>query len=287
MKTAENFAAITAPTQFVNVNGINFAYRRFGNKTGFPLVHLQHFTGTMENWDPKVLDNLAKDREVIIFDNKGVAGTNGKTPDTIFEIAKDTIAFIDALELTKINLLGFSMGGMVAQQVTLYRPDLINKLILIGTAPRGGHDIEDFSPEVWAMFAKEYELPYGLLLETLFTSSPESQKAGHAFLSRIQERVVDRDTEISEFVAPAQSAAITDWARTNPGEFDYLKDIKVPVFILTGDNDIIFPSVNSSILKDNLPDAQLIVYPNANHGAQYQYPELFVKQLNLFLEGVK
>lgn len=288
MTTTENFTAATVPTNYVDVNGTKFAYRRFGNKAGLPLVHLQHFTGTMENWDPKVLDALALNREIIIFDNRGVAGTEGETPDTIAAIAKDAVSFIDALGLKKIDLLGFSMGGMVAQQVTLNRPELINKLILIGTAPRGGHDAEDFSPEVWAIFAKEFPTEYEIVLETLFSPTASSQVAGNAFLDRIKNvRTEGRDAKITEQVAPAQSSAITNWARMTPGDYSYLKAIKQPVFVLTGHNDIIFPTVNSFLLQQNLPDAQLIIYPDSNHGAQYQFPELFVKQLNLFLEGVK
>jgi pimeloyl-ACP methyl ester carboxylesterase len=288
MKTNIEYTASTVPTQFVSVNGTSFAYRRFGNKAGLPLVHLQHFTGTMENWDPKVLDALAQDREIIIFNNRGIASTGGETPDSIAAIAKDSAAFIDALGLKKIDLLGFSMGGMVAQQVTLDRPELINKLILLGTAPRGGHEIDDFTPEVWAIFAKEFPSEYEILLETLFSPTPTSQQAAHEFLSRVKDgRTENRDSKISEQVAPAQSAAIKGWASITPGDYNYLKAIKQPVFVLTGHNDIIFPTVNSFLLQQNLPDAQLIIYPDSNHGAQYQFPELFVKQLTAFLEGIK
>ncbi|MDB5281933.1 MAG: alpha/beta hydrolase fold protein [Bacteroidota bacterium] len=288
MKTNIEYTASTVPTQFISVNGTPFAYRRFGNKAGLPLVHLQHFTGTMENWDPKVLDALALDREIIIFNNRGVASTGGETPDSIAAIAQDAAAFIDALGLKKIDLLGFSMGGMVAQQITLDRPELINKLILLGTAPRGGHEIDDFTPEVWAIFAKEFPSEYEILLETLFSPTSTSQQAAHEFLSRVKDgRTENRDSKISEQVAPAQSAAIKDWANITPGDYTYLKAIKQPVFVLTGHNDIIFPTVNSFLLQQNLPDAQLIIYPDSNHGAQYQFPELFVKQLTAFLEGIK
>jgi pimeloyl-ACP methyl ester carboxylesterase len=288
MKTNIESIALTVATQFVDVNGTAFAYRRFGNKAGLPLVHLQHFTGTMENWDPKVLDAMAQNREIIIFDNRGVASTGGETPDSISAIAKDAAAFIDALGLTKIDLLGFSMGGMVAQQLTLDRPELINKLILLGTAPRGGHEIDDFTPEVWAIFSKEFPSEYEILLETLFSPTATSQQAGQEFLDRVKNgRTEGRDSKITEQVAPAQSAAIKGWAAMSPGDYSYLKAIKQPVFVLAGHNDIIFPTVNSFLLQQNLPDAQLIIYPDSNHGAQYQFPELFVKQLTAFLEGIK
>jgi pimeloyl-ACP methyl ester carboxylesterase len=242
----------------------------------------------MENWDPKLLDLLAKDREVIIFDNKGVAATGGQTPDTIGAIAKDAEAFIDALGLKKIDLLGFSMGGMVAQQITLDRPQLINRLVLLGTAPRGGHEIETFTPEVLAMFEVQHPTEFELLLDTLFSPTPTSQNAGNEFLQRVKyERTEGRDSKISDQVAPAQSAAITSWARMSPGDYSYLKAIKQPVFVLAGHNDVIFPTVNAFILQQNLPDAQLIIYPDSNHGAQYQFPELFAQQLTLFLNGVQ
>jgi pimeloyl-ACP methyl ester carboxylesterase len=288
MKSKTVFTASTVPTQFVDVDGTQFAYRRFGNNEGLPLVHLQHFTGTMENWDPKVLDLLARNREVIIFDNKGVAGTGGKVPDTIGAIAKDAEAFIDALGLEKIDLLGFSMGGMVAQQITLDRPELINRLMLLGTAPRGGHEIETFTPEVMAMFEVEHPSEFELLLDTLFSPTRTSQKAGNKFLQRVKyERTEGRDSKISDQVAPAQSAAITNWARMTPGDYSYLKAIKQPVFVFMGHNDVIFPTVNAFLLQQNLPNAQLIIYPDSSHGAQYQFPELFVEQLNLFLNGVQ
>ncbi|TRW22531.1 alpha/beta hydrolase [Flavobacterium zepuense] len=287
MKTSTDFTALTVPTQFADVNGTAFAYRRFGKKQNLPLVLLQHFTGTLENWDPYVLDGISKNREVIIFDNRGVAGTGGETPDSIAAIAKDAIAFIDALGLEKIDLLGFSMGGMVAQQITLNRPELINRLILVGTAPSGVRDIETFSPEVWAMFEKEYNQPDELLLETLFTPSAASQKAGSQFLNRIRERVVDRDSNITDKVAPAQATAIAGWSQINRGNFDYLKLIKQPTLVVSGDSDIIFPTVNSVLLQQNLPNAHLIIYPDSNHGALYQYPNLFISQVSLFLEGVE
>jgi pimeloyl-ACP methyl ester carboxylesterase len=286
MNTTLTATAITAPTQYVDAAGIRFAYRRFGNPAGLPLVHLQHFIGTLENWDPQVLDALAQDREIIIFDNRGIASTDGETPTSIAAIAQDAAAFLEALGLKQIDLFGYSMGGMVAQQLTLDHPALVRRLILIGTAPRGGHEIDDFTPEVWAIFAKEFPSPYEVLLETLFTPSVASQQAGHKFLGRIRARVEDRDSEIGAQVAPAQVAAIAGWAKTTPGDYSYLKAIKQPVFVLVGGNDIIFPPFNSYLLQQNLPDAQLIVYPDANHGPQYQYPELFVKQLTLFLDGV-
>lgn len=278
--------AINAPTQFVEVNGNKIAYRRFGKKEGLPLVFIQHFTGTMENWDPLVLDGMAKTREVIIFDNTGIASSTGKTPDNIADNAKDVAAFIYALGLKKIDLLGFSMGGMQAQQVTLDHPDLVNRLVLVGTAPRGGEGSAVFSPKVMAMFTETYKYPDEILLKTLFLPTPSSQKAGRAFLDRIRARKENRDIAINSQVAPAQTAAIKSWGEINKGNYDYLQDIKQPTLVVMGKDDVIFPSVNGYILQQHLPNAYLIMYPDTSHGVQDQFPNLFVKQLTIFLDGL-
>lgn len=276
----------TAPTQFVKVNDTRFAYRRFGKKgQNLPLVFFQHFTGTLDNWDPAVLDPLSQEREIIIFDNKGIASSEGEPPHSIAEIASDAEAFIDALGLKKVDLFGFSMGSFVAQQVALDRPNLVNKIILVGSGPRGGEDLETFSPEVWALFDKPYEQPDELLLDTFFAPSETSQAAGRLFLDRIRSRKEDRDVAISEKVVPAQLAAISEWGKKGPHSFDYLAGITHPVLLVTGKKDIIFPTINSYLLQQYLPDAQLLLYPDSNHGSQYQFHYHFVTQVRLFLNG--
>jgi pimeloyl-ACP methyl ester carboxylesterase len=278
------FTHNTAPTQFVDVNGYKIAYRRFG-KTGrhLPLVFFQHFTGTLDNWDPAVLDPLSQEREIIIFDNKGIARSEGEPPHTIAEIAADAEAFIDKLGLTKIDLFGFSMGSFVAQQIALDKPTLVNRIILVGAGPRGGEDLETFSPEVWALFDKQYAQPDELLLDTFFASTASSQAAGRLFLDRIRSRKDDRDIAISDKVVPAQLAAIAEWGKKRPGSFGYLNKITHPVLVVTGKKDIIFPTVNSYLLQQHLPDAQLLLYPDSNHGSLYQFHEHFVIQVRLFL----
>jgi pimeloyl-ACP methyl ester carboxylesterase len=278
--------ASTVATQYIDVAGKKFAYRRFGKKNTYPLVFTNYLTGTMDNWDPAVINELAKDREVILFDNAGVAASQGQTPDNIADMAKDAADFIHALGLKKIDLFGFSIGGMVAQQLTLDQPEMIHRLILIGTGPRGGEGMQDYTPEVWALFKKKYEHADELLLETFFTSSEASQKAGRAYLSRIRARV-DKDAALGEKVVPAQLAAIFSWGKMPADNYDYLKAIKQPVLVIHGDKDIICPTVNAFILKQHLPDAQLIIYPDTNHSPQNQTPNLFVKQVNLFLAGVQ
>ncbi|BAV04901.1 hydrolase, alpha/beta fold family [Filimonas lacunae] len=238
----------------------------------------------MDNWDPAVIDGFAREREVIIFDNAGVASSDGQTPDTIQAMAKDAVAFIDALGLKEIHLLGFSIGGMVAQQITVDRPDLVKKLILIGTGPRGGERMEDYSPEVWALFKKQYPQPDELLLDTFFTPTKESQQAGWAYLKRIRARS-QKEPSLTDKVVPAQLAAIFGWGKKKPGSFEYLQQMQLPVLIVHGDQDIICPTVNGVILKEQLPNASLIVYPDANHAPHYQYPALFLQQALHFLNS--
>lgn len=280
--TGSTYTARTVPTSYVEVQGVKFAYRRYGKKNGVPLVFTNYLTGTMDNWDPAVIDGFAKDREVIIFDNAGVSGSEGKTPDTIAAMARDAAIFIDILGLKRIDLLGFSIGGMVAQQLTYDHPELIRKLILIGTGPRGGERMADYSPQVWALFKKQYPHPDELLLETFFTATRKSQKAGWDYLNRIRARV-QKDPSLTDKVVPAQLAAIFSWGKPHENSFEYLKQIKQPTLVVHGDQDIICPTVNSVILKEHLTNASLIIYPDTNHAPHYQYPALFLQQATQFL----
>ena len=269
----------TAPTQFVEANGIRFAYRRFGRTGGVPLVFNQHFRGTMDYWDPAITDGLAGNREVIIFNNAGVSSSSGLVPASIQGMGANAIAFIMALGLAKVDVLGFSIGGMVAQEIAVQAPDLLRRLILVGTGPRGADMITSKSAEI---FASAYNSPEHLWLAVHFSPSLSSQAAGFAFLERKLLRT-DRDPEVSEEAAAAQREAIGKYMAPADNVFDYLKNIRQPTLIVQGSNDVIVPTVNSYILQQNLPNAQLILYPDANHGSLYQYPELFVSQADQFL----
>lgn len=275
----------TAPTQFVDAAGIRFAYRRFGKTGGIPLLFNMHFTGTMDHWDPNVTDGIAGEREVVLFNNAGISSTSGETPTSIYEMARYAEAFIDALGITKIDVLGFSMGGLIAQQITLDRPELVNKLILVGTGPKGGEGMQSLTPEALEIFGATYEVPEELWLKVFFTPSAGSQAAGRKFLDRISRRMGDRDPQIKETVAGAQVAALNAYNVITEDRYADLKEIKQPTLVVNGSNDVIIYTVNSYILQQNLPNAQLILYPDANHGSQYQYPELFVKHVNLFLNS--
>src|SRR2546425_3573195 len=229
----------------------------------------------------------AKEREVIIFNNAGVASSTGEVPTAFAGMAKNAEAFIDGLGLTKVDLLGFSIGGMVAQQIILDRPELVRKLILVGTAPRNfdaGNGQGHITPETAAIFGATYNPPENLWLKVFFTDSEKSQAAGRAFLKRYLSRTENRDTPISNNVAPAQIAAIGEWG-SQPGErFAYLRNIKQPTLVVSGNHDVIVFTVNSLHLVQNLPNAKLILYPDANHGSWYEYHEDFVFELNRFLD---
>lgn len=273
----------TAPTQFVEAKGVRFAFRRFGKTGGVPLVFNIHFNGTMGHWDPMVADGFAKDREVILFNNVGVSSSSGEVPTNIQEMGANAIAFIEALGLTTVDVLGFSIGGYVAQEITLQAPNLVRRLVLVGSGPRGGEHIATITAEMQQIYGAAYdEESDHLWLYGFFTPSETSQAAGREFLKRFRLRNKDRDPDVSEKGALAQLEAMAKWGAPQES-FDYLKAITQPVLVVHGDKDVIVYTANSLILQQNLPNAQLILYPDANHGSQYQYPELFVRHVSMFL----
>jgi pimeloyl-ACP methyl ester carboxylesterase len=275
----------TAPTQFVEANGIRFAYRRFGKSGGVPLVFNMHFIGTMDHWDPLVTDGLAATREVILFNNAGISSSSGEVPGSAEAMAANAAALIKALGLARVDVLGFSLGGFVAQALTLAHPGLVRRLVLVGTGPRGGEGMATLTREAQSVFGSSYANPDELWLGAFFTASAASQVAGRAFLTRFRLRQQGRDPEISETVAPAQIEAIGKWGAPRADAFDYLRRITHPTLVINGSNDVIIYTVNSFILQQNLPNAQLILYPDSNHGSQYQYPALFVADVTRFLDA--
>src|ERR1700720_2712037 len=277
----------TAPTQFVEANGIRFAYRRFGNAAGVPLAFMQHFRGGMDHWDPTVTDGFAEHRPVILFDNAGVAASTGETPDTIDAMADHAADFIGALGLVQIDLLGFSIGGYIAQTLVLRRPELIRRLILVGTGPRAGEPPQDPKYAEYGSLTdpKTGQSPLEAFLYLFFRPSGTSQFAGKAFWARRHGRKEDVDLPTSAQTMAAQRSAITEWRQTRGERFAELKAITQPTLVVSGHNDIMVPTVNSFTLSQNIPDAQLIVYPDAGHGSLFQYPELFVTHGRIFLDG--
>src|SRR6478752_4715530 len=201
----------TAPTQHVQANGIRFAYRRFGKAGGSPLVFNMHFMGTMDHCDPAVTDGFAKEREVILFDNAGVSSSSGDVPRSVAEMGANAIAFIKALGLKQVDVLGLSIGGFVAQEITLQSPDLVRRLVLVGTGPRSGESMDTGTPQGKQVFGATYGHPDDLWLRVHFTSSEVSQVAGRKFLERFRLRTKDRDPEVAEKAALAQRTAIAEW----------------------------------------------------------------------------
>jgi pimeloyl-ACP methyl ester carboxylesterase len=275
----------TAPTRFVEANGIRFAYRRFGKPDGVPLVFNQHFTGTMDHWDPAVTDGFARDREVILFNNAGISSSSGEVPTTVERMGANAVAFIKTLGLKTVDVLGFSIGGFVAQEIALQAPELVRKLLLVGTGPRSGEGMATLTPEAQEIFGATYDEPDHLWLSVHFTPSEASQAAGQQFLKRFRLRNENRDPEVNEKVAPAQLEAIGKWGVQREGPYGYLKTIKQPALVVNGSSDVIIYPINSFILQQNIPNAQLILYPDSNHGSHYQYPELFVRHASMFIDS--
>ncbi|BCY09146.1 alpha/beta fold hydrolase [Actinoplanes sp. L3-i22] len=273
----------TAPTRHAEANGISFAYRRFGAGPGVPVVFLQHFMGNLDDHDPAITDALAAGREVILFNNAGVASSTGTTADTVEQTARDAESFIDALGLEQVDLLAHSMGGLVAQQIATDRPELIRKLILVGTGPRGGEGIGEMAPQTAALFTVVLEHQEQMWLPILFSPSKASQIAGRDFLERIMARP-DRDAPVTAATVQAQGAAIHSYGTRKDPSYAHLADLRQPTLVVNGNNDIIIATINSYILQQHLPDATLVLYPDANHGAHFQYPGRFVEQVRMFLD---
>jgi pimeloyl-ACP methyl ester carboxylesterase len=271
----------TAKTQFPETNGVRYAYRRFGSGNRLPLLCLQHFRGGLDNWDPAVTDGLAQGGSVILFNNAGIASSGGEPANSVADMAIHVTAFLDALGLTEIDLFGFSMGGFVAQQVTLDRPRLVRRLILAGTGPQGGEDMLAYPPEVTAQATKEIPTEESFLY--LFFEPTATSQA--AFWQRRNGRR-DQDTPTSLPAMAAQAAAIGAWG-TVPEKDRYarLKAIEQPTLVVNGNHDLLVPTVNSYILQQHLPNATLIVYPDSGHGAIFQFSELFVREAQFFFNS--
>jgi pimeloyl-ACP methyl ester carboxylesterase len=275
---------ITAPTQFLQVKTEKYAYRRFGQGSGLPLLCLQHFTGTLDNWDPAVTDPLAEGREVILFESAGIGRSSGKVPTTVAGMAAHATAFLDALGLTVCDVLGFSLGGMVAQHMVLDRPSVFRRIILVGTAPRGGEDIMHLQKPSLSKHLSDPTLKgYAVLQKIFFAPTESSQAAGAAFIDRLIQRKGDREPISGPDVAQAQMAAFRDWEQFTGDRFASLKGIHQPTLVINGVHDEMIPVRNSYSLSENLPNAVLLVYPDSGHGSLFQFHESFTRQAAAFL----
>jgi pimeloyl-ACP methyl ester carboxylesterase len=270
-----------APTRTVSAGGVDFAYRELGPTTGLPLILVTHLAAVLDNWDPRVVDGLATRRRVIAFDNRGVGATTGTTPKTIQAMATDAVGFIRALGLTQVDLLGFSMGGMIAQAIAQNEPVLVRRLILAGTGPAGGEGITNVTK------LSHLDTARGLLTLQdpkqflFFTRTPNGREAGKQFLARLKERTENRDKAISLKSYFAQLSAIHSWGLERPHD---LATIGQPVLVANGESDRMVPTQNSFDLARRLPNSDLVIYPDAGHGGIFQFHGQFVERALAFLQ---
>jgi pimeloyl-ACP methyl ester carboxylesterase len=275
---------VTATTQFVQVGEQRYAYRRFGDGPGHPLLFLQHFTGTLDNWDPAVTDPLARGREVILFENAGVGRSTGSVPASISGMTQHALAFLDALRLARCDVLGYSLGGMIAQQMALDRPKLFRRMILVGTAPRGGEDIMHLEKPNLQVHLNDPKLRgYAVLGKIFFAPTESSQAAADAFIKRLMQRTQDREPISGPAVAQAQMEAFRDWESVTGERFATLKMIRQPTLVVNGAHDEMIAVRNSYWLSENLPNAVLLTYPDSGHGSLFQFHESFTRQATAFL----
>jgi pimeloyl-ACP methyl ester carboxylesterase len=271
----------TARTQFVQVGDVRFAYRRFGRPGGLPLLLLNYFAANMDDWDPKVTNGFAAEREVILFDNAGVGSSTGKTPLTVAAMKNDCADFCRALDLKSFDIVGLSLGGMIAQQLAFEYPEMIRRMILLGTGPRGGEGMTFTELSV-----DDLADPVALLMNAFFTPSEASQAAGRAYIERLRLRIADRDAPVSLKAAGAQLEAIREWGTVpSTDRYAMLARIHQRALIVHGSKDIVVIPINAFLLAQHLPDAQLVMYPDASHGAQSQHAEIFLEHARLFLNG--
>lgn len=253
-------------------NGVRYAYRRFGRTSeSIPVVFLQHFRGNVDNWDPALVDGIAAHREVILFDNTGVAGSTGTTPDTIEQMSRDAIEFLDALDLPRVDLFGFSLGGFIAQEIALTAPERVRKLVLAGTGPKGAPGMEGWSPEVLEGVVVDDNTPEGYI-GVFYTSTSESREAGQKSAARIFARQEGRDAGPSIEAKNAQYRAVENWGVQDWSAVHRLTGIVQPTLVLQGDHDVMIPTKASHLLAALIPDAQIHIYPDASHGSIFQYP---------------
>ena len=275
-------AYLAARTRMISAaNGIDYAYREIGEGTP-DLVLLQHFRGNLDNWDPALVDALARDRRVVTFDNAGVGGSTGMTPSTIMQMARDAIAFLDALALDEVDLLGFSIGSFVAQEMALIRPALVHRLVLASSAPRGAAGMHGWAPEVIGAVGAPARSSEGYL-GVFFTGTAASRQAGLETAARLTARREDRDELTTWQTRQAQYEAVCEWGIPDHTQLQRVSAIDVPVFVANGDGDRMILPHFSYLLAGLIPQARVKIYPDAAHGFLFQQHAQFAHDVGQFL----
>ena len=262
-------------------NGVDYAYREAGGGE-VPLVLLQHFRGNLDSWDPALIDALAPGRRVVTFDNTGVGGSSGQTPDTVRQMARDAIAFITALGLDQADVLGFSIGSFVAQEIALIRPAIIRRLVLASSAPQGAAGMHGWAPQVIGAVGTPQTSPEGFL-GVFFTGSPASRAAGQQALGRMSARTGDRDTPATWQTREAQYDAVCAWGIPDHALLQRLSCLQMPVFVANGDSDPMILPHYSHLLAGLIPQARVKIYPDAAHGFLFQHHAEFAGDVDAFL----
>lgn len=274
--TIQNLTYATIPTQFITAeNGVKYAYRRLGTKSEIPIIYFNHLTANLDNCDPRVMDGMATKHEIISFDYRGVGATNGDNAKSIQEMAKDALAFIKALGYEKVDIMAFSLGGFVSQEVMEIAPNLVRKIVLAGTGPRGGKGISDVVKLTYWDIFKGFLTFVDPKFYLFFTSTQNRKNAARAFLKRLKERTENRDVPATVKTLQAQLKAISVWGYEKPAD---LSKFTLPVLVINGDNDRMVPTPNSYDMAKRFPNAQLHIYEEAGHGGVFQYHEDFVKR---------
>jgi pimeloyl-ACP methyl ester carboxylesterase len=278
---ASSYSAL--PTNKITAsNGIEYAYREVGTST-VPLVLLQHFRGNLDNWDPALIDDLSAKRRVITFNNTGVGSSSGSTPSTIYEMSRDAIAFTEALGLEQIDLLGFSIGSFIAQEIALARPALVRKMVLASSAPKGAPGMHGWAPWVIEAVGSQERTPPDKYISVFFAKSKTSSDAGAAALQRMFTRE-EHDTPTSWQTKSAQYDAVCEWGIPNYSLLQRLEAIEMPVFVANGDSDPMILPKFSYLLAALLPDARIKIYPDSAHGFLFQHHTEFAADVNSFLD---
>jgi pimeloyl-ACP methyl ester carboxylesterase len=284
MSATDTLAYDNAQTQRVAAdNGIEYAYRELGDGD-VPLVLLQHFRGNLDNWDPALVDELATHRRVLTFDNAGVGATTGRTPNTIEAMAHDAIAFLEAIDLQRVDLLGFSIGSFVAQEIALARPDLLRRVVLASSAPQGAAGMHGWAPEVIGAVGAPETTPQGYI-SVFFAPTATSREAGQQAAGRIfGARTTDRDEPTTWQTRQAQYDAVCAWGIPNHALLQRIAAIDLPVFVANGDSDPMILPRYSYLLAGLLPDARITIYPDSAHGFLFQHHTRFAADVDAFLE---